>query len=124
MPTEYEKRIRRNRERYRNDPEFRELRKRKSREYLSKILADPELRKKYYEKQKKYRNEHPEIYSKRQRKTKVGYLCECGTIDKTTNRSRFNPKNKAEKNKCPSCGEYTEKRRVIYNRTTGEISAD
>jgi hypothetical protein len=106
-----EKQNEKKRIRYMTDPEYRKKIYEREKEWLS----NPENRKKKNEYYRKYRKIHPRVYM-----TRIGFVCWCGNIDKSraNNRPR-NPHSMCQK--CPKCGNYTEKKKVIYDRFTGEI---
>jgi hypothetical protein len=107
------------------------IRKRTYAKFKMKYNTDPEFRKKCLDKQRKYLSENKEKINKRTkeylksrhpilRKIRVGYLCQCGAIEKTkVQKESKHPSSTFYK--CPSCGADSMKKRVMYNRFTGEI---
>jgi hypothetical protein len=105
------------REKYNTDSEYRQ----KVLDYHKLYYSIPENKEKMRASQKRYYKEHPYIYNKIGRK-KFGYLCECGQIDKGVCGGRKKTKHpRAAINKCPQCGKYNKRVKVIFDRITGEI---
>lgn len=105
------------REKYQNDPDYR----RRVLDYHKKYYQIPKNKERIRASQKIYYETHPYIYNKIERK-KHGYLCECGQIDKGVCGGRKKIKHPySSANKCPNCGKYNKRTKVIFDRFTGEI---
>jgi hypothetical protein len=101
-------------EKWRTDSVFREKVNQKQKKWRS----NPENKEKILKYQREYNKTHPRFNKKR-----VGYLCECGTIDKgRTSNLPNNPH--STQYKCPNCGRFSQKIRVVYNRFTGKVIED
>jgi hypothetical protein len=96
---------------YRTDPVYRKYMLDYQKEYFKK----PENleKKRIYE--RKYYKTHKKIS-----KTRTGYLCECGAIDKSSLIKRPEHPH-SDCHRCPQCGKCTIKRKIIYDRFTGEM---
>jgi predicted RNA-binding Zn-ribbon protein involved in translation (DUF1610 family) len=69
---------------------------------------------KYY---KEYRKTHIRIQIE-----KVGYQCpDCKGVDKSSRIAKPRRREYGQGNKCPYCGHIVLKKRVIFNRLTGEV---
>jgi len=97
-------------EKWRTDPLFREKVKESNKKWRSKPEAKKKLR--FY--MWKYAKTHPKINKKR-----TGYLCKCGAIDRSSNNRT--ERDRSPKHKCPQCGNCDSKRKVIFNKFTGEM---
>jgi hypothetical protein len=112
-PKQYKKIMLRNRKKYRTDEEYREKSLAWHKEYYKKN------REKLLAYCKKYNKKHPRK-GKIQR-WKVGLLCVCGGIDKGVIHGRSNSHAYSSSHKCPYCGRYSEKKKVIFDRFTMKI---
>jgi hypothetical protein len=114
----YEQQKKWKRLKYNTDPEYRE----KIREREKKWFSIPENREKALKRMREYSKKH--IRRPMLSTTRIGYMCSCGTIDRARISGRVPKKPKhpsGQEYKCPNCGSYSAKRKVIYNRFTGEV---
>jgi hypothetical protein len=102
------------RKKYREDADYRE----KIKKQQEKFYKNPKNRGKRNEHTRKYLKEHPRS---RFEIRGIGRLCECGGIDKGNLGGRPSNHFTSLKNKCPHCGRFTTKKKVLYNRLTNEI---
>lgn len=112
-PEQYEKIRKRQNKKYHTDLNYRKRLLEWHREYY--ITHKDKL----LEYARNYNKEHPRR-GKLQR-WKVGLLCPCGGIDKGIICGKPNNNHHSTGNKCPHCGQYTIKKKVIFDRYTMKV---